>query len=57
MNIEQLKSRKQEIEKKFNQLAEQATAIEQEKLRLQGEYRTIDGFILEMEEDKPKKKP
>ena len=63
MNLNQLKERKTQIEETFEkyaaeqkQLTEQSAQIEQEKLRLQGEYRTVQGFIDEMEAQPKAKK-
>ena len=64
MNIKQLQERQTQIQEKFEKhaakqknLMDEHAQIEQEKLRLQGEYRTVTGFIEEMEaQDKPKGK-
>lgn len=51
-----LQQRKQSIEEQFNELVKQGTAIEQEKLRLQGEFRILQSLIDEPEDVKEESK-
>lgn len=51
MNTDSLKDKRAQVETKFNELAEQKRQLEEEMLKLQGEYRSLSALI----EEEPKK--